>query len=603
MSGMDIVLGRGLLVARLGWADVRRHRAQAAMLVLSITVATAMLSLGGALHGASDRLYRQTRAATTGPDLVAVTPGSSPAVTRFLTSLETYPGVVAHAGPYRHYFTTLTVHGSAVTAVVREADAAPAPVDRPRVTAGTWVRPGAVVVERGFASALGVHIGDQIAVAGQPRTVTGIAVSAAYTIYPSAQMGGAGGGPRDHAGLVWMSRADTRTLHSPDVTSLLYLKLRDPDETAAFVDSTRPSRRRGAITVNLFTWQFIAHQDSTRIEDNQVILMAGGWLLAFLAVVGVSALAAGRAARQTRRVGLLRAVGASTSLIAAVLLSETLVLALVADVLGLIAARVAAVPALVNPSGSLIATSSGPSGRVIIATTVFALVVALVTTLASTVPALRTDAVTALSDTVHRPRRRVRLSRVSTALPTALLLGLRLTGRRPGRALLQAISTCATVSVGVVLLMVYAQPRQRWYFGAVTMADFTDVQMRRVLLSVTAALITLALVNTVTITWTTALEARATMAIARTLGATPGQITAGLSLAQLLPTLPGALAGVPIGLLLYLPFAHDQTSMAPFGWLVSAVLVPVAATAALTAVPARAAARRSIADTLSAETA
>jgi len=65
-----------------------------------------------------------------------------------------------------------------------------------------------------------------------------------------------------------------------------------------------------------------------------------------------------------------------------------------------------------------------------------------------------------------------------------------------------------------------------------------------VILAVTAALITLAAINTITTTWTTAQEARPTMAIARTLGATPGQITAGLSTAQLLPTLPGALAGI-----------------------------------------------------------
>jgi putative ABC transport system permease protein len=512
-------VGQLLLVVRLTVADVRRHRVQAAMLVVSFTVATAMLSLGGALQGATERLYLQTRTATAGPDLVAVTPGHDRVVTAFLTSLLSRPEVVAHAGPYRQYFTTLMAHGATVSAVVRNAGAAPGPVDRPRVTSGTWVRPGGVVVERGFASALDIRTGDRVDVAGHSRTVVGIAVTAAYTVFPWAQMGGGPDGPSDHAGLLWMDDPGARALAALDVpaASLLYLKLRDADATQAFVDSTRSSRRSGDLTVNLFRWQFIADQDATLIADNQAILVVGGWLLTFLAVVGVGALAVGRAARQTRRVGLLKAVGASPELIAAVLLTEHLALALVAEGLGLAAARLAAVPALINPSGSLLATSAGPSGHVVLLTTAFALTMAVVTTLGPTLRALRTDTVSALADSLRQPRHHAPLARVSVMLPTPLLLGLRLTGRRPGRAILQAASTTATVSVGVVLLMVFTQPRQRWDFGPVTLTDLTDTRTRQLLPVVTAALILLALVNTVTMTWTTALEARAPMAVARTL--------------------------------------------------------------------------------------
>jgi putative ABC transport system permease protein len=91
------------------------------------------------------------------------------------------------------------------------------------------------------------------------------------------------------------------------------------------------------------------------------------------------------------------------------------------------------------------------------------------------------------------------------------------------------------------------------------------------------------------------------MAIARTLGATPGQVTAGLSVAQLLPTLPGALAGIPMGIILCLPFS-DANVIWPHAWLLlTAALAALPATAALTAVPARIAARKSVAQTLSAE--
>ncbi|HUR03467.1 MAG TPA: FtsX-like permease family protein [Nonomuraea sp.] len=56
--------------------------------------------------------------------------------------------------------------------------------------------------------------------------------------------------------------------------------------------------------------------------------------------------------------------------------------------------------------------------------------------------------------------------------------------------------------------------------------------------TVTIALIALATVNIITLTWTLAVEAKVNMAITRALGATPGQISAGLSVARLLPALP-----------------------------------------------------------------
>ncbi|MEU6275625.1 FtsX-like permease family protein [Streptomyces populi] len=126
-------------------------------------------------------------------------------------------------------------------------------------------------------------------------------------------------------------------------------------------------------------------------------------------------------------------------------------------------------------------------------------------------------------------------------------------------------------------------------------------QGRHVLLAVTTAMMALALVNTLTTTWTTALEARPTMAVARAFGATPGQITAGLSLAQLLPTVLGVIAGMP--LLLLLPLVSDHPAYPPAWLLAAAALAPLLATVVLAAAPARLAARRSVARTLSAEAA
>ncbi|GAA1003919.1 hypothetical protein Aple_005270 [Acrocarpospora pleiomorpha] len=557
-------MGRTMLVFRLAIADVRRHRAQAVMLLLAVTVATATLSLGLSLGGATEALYQQTRAATAGPDVVVLTPSTGPAVTSALASLAQDPEVIAHNGPYRLVYATLTARGSTSRVVVHGAAETPGAVNRPLVTSGHWVRSGGAVLERGFATALGVRVGGHVTISGRTFPVVGIAVTAATSIYPWAQQIGPGGGPSDPSGLAWLTRSDARALASQElpVTLALDLKLRDPAATQAFIDTHDVS----VIRVNFHAWQFMAQQDAVMLRTTQPILVIGGWLLSFLAITGVAALAAGRAAEQTRRAGLLKAVGATPGLIAAVLLTEYLVLALLADALGLTVARLAE-PALVSPTASRIGSVVGPSGATIAATTALAVAVAV----------------------------------LSALLPTPLLLGLRLTARRPGRAVLQGCSTAATL-IAVTALPTYdAQPRKGYGLGSSTLPSLQVGQDRRLLLVVAILVIALATVNTITLTWTTAMEARASMAMARTLGATPGQISAGLSTAQLLPALPGAIAGIPVGIVLY--SLNGKINTLPFSWVLAAVLATLLATVALTALPARLAARRPVAQTLSAETA
>ncbi len=592
-------MGRILLVFRLVWSDIRRHPGQAAMLLLSLTVATGMLALGASLGGATETLYRHTRAMTAGPDVVAISPDTSADTTETQAQLTSDPAVAAHSGPYLQYYTELKAKGAASNVVVTAADAKPGPVDRPLVTSGTWVRSGGVVVERGFAGALGVDVGDHVTVAGRSLPVIGTAVSAASTVYPFAQMAGPGGGPSDYSGLVWMSEQDTEALAAKDlpVSSLLYLKLRDPDATQAFV----ASHRGPSVYASFQTWQFMITGDASIIEGSQPILVIGSWLLSFLAIAGVATLAAGRAAKQTRRVGLLKAVGATPGLIAAVLLTEYVTLALVADALGLLAARFTQ-PAIVNPTASLLTTTAGPSGGVIALTTVVALAVAILTTLGPTLRAMRTETVAALADTVRQPDHRARLTRLSAMLPVPVLLGLRLVARRPGRAFLQACSITATGIVITALLVIFAQRQVSYGIDSPQLGSLKDAQSQHTIVAVAAALVVLAAVNTLTSTWTTALEARHTLAVARTLGATPGQVTAGLSAAQLLPTVPGAVVGVPMGLAFCWFFSNAGTVYPSVWWLFAAALATVLVTAALTALPARLAARRSVAQTLSAET-
>src|ERR1700689_671446 len=60
-------MGRIVLIGRLAARDIRRHRAQALLLLLAITAAATTLVLGLALNGVTNHPYHQTRGAPGAP--------------------------------------------------------------------------------------------------------------------------------------------------------------------------------------------------------------------------------------------------------------------------------------------------------------------------------------------------------------------------------------------------------------------------------------------------------------------------------------------------------------------------------------------------------
>ena len=112
---------------------------------------------------------------------------------------------------------------------------------------------------------------------------------------------------------------------------------------------------------------------------------------------------------------------------------------------------------------------------------------------------------------------------------------------------------------------------------------------------ISVVLIALAAVNAGVIAWTTALETRHSAALARALGATPRQITAGLCVAQLLPALVGALLGIPGGIAICRGRKAGGTATPPSAlWLATIVVSTLLAIGVLTAIPTRFAARRPV---------
>jgi ABC-type lipoprotein release transport system permease subunit len=611
-------MGRILLVGRLAVRDLRRRRTEAALLVLAIMAATTTLTLGLVLRDAASDPYQSTREATNGPDVVAS--ASQPAQLSGLEKLAGAPGVIGHSGPYPVTPAKLQAAGrtSDVQAVGR--DAAPASVDQPKLIQGSWVRDGGVVVEAAFADALDVRAGDPVTLDGRSFEVTGVAVTAAMTPYPELSCVVAvgcihGATPSDKAlppgllrnpGLVWLTQADARSL-TPDPGSVSYvmnLKLADPDQAPAFAD-TNHGDHGGATSMQ--PWENIL-QDATELaKDSQILLLIGAWLLGLLAVASLSVLAGGRIADQTRRVGLLKAAGATPSLVAAVLLAEYVLVAIVAAAAGLAVGSLTA-PLLTESSAGLIGSAGTPSMTMSTAglVTAVALGVAVVAAFVPAVRAARSSTVNALGDSPRPPRRIGWLIAISARLPVPLLLALRVAARRPRRAVLGAASIAITLSGIYVLLILNAfltnQPLPGGY-------DHAQVAvLRHVLLVWTVILLCLAAVNAIVITWATVVDNRHSSALARALGASPGDVSAALAAAQVLPALIGAIVGVfPGGFALFAAInaitggdSHKATLPPPWQ-LLAVVLATVLVVAALTAVPARLGSRRPVTETLQAE--
>ena len=104
-------------------------------------------------------------------------------------------------------------------------------------------------------------------------------------------------------------------------------------------------------------------------------------------------------------------------------------------------------------------------------------------------------------------------------------------------------------------------------------------------------------------TWAAVLDTRRFSAVVRSLGATPEQTVAGVSLTQLLPALAGGLLGIPAGTALYRAVQQGgPVGSPPAWWLLAMVAGMLLAVAGLTVIPARIGARRPVAEILQAET-
>jgi putative ABC transport system permease protein len=313
-------------------------------------------------------------------------------------------------------------------------------------------------------------------------------------------------------------------------------------------------------------------------------------------------------AEQTRRVGLLKSAGATPGFVAAVLLLEHVLVSVLAAAAGIGLGWLLA-PLLTKPATGLLGIASAPS---IEATTVgivlaTAVAVAAGSTVFPAIRAARTSTARALADGARAPKRHRLTIALSRHLPTPLLIGARLAVRRPRRLLLSIFSIGIAASGIVAVLIVHAVGDSRTVNGHAaftTIGNPQTIHTDQLTLVLSVMLVVLAAVNAVFVAWSTVIDSRRSSAVSRALGATPEQITTGLSVVQMLPALLGALIGIPGGFAIYDAAKHGgSTTMPPTSWLVLMVACTLVLVAGLTAVSTRLGSRRSVVDVLQSEAA
>lgn len=609
-------MGRILLVCRLAARDLRRRPAEAVLLLLTITAVTTALTLGLVLNGVINQPFQNTRDATNGPDIIASAApplDGQAADLDALKALAESPEVVDHSGPFPYSQATIAANGSTTTAWAIGRGSENAAVDQPDLTEGDWVKDGGAVIEASFADSLGIGTGDSITLEGRTFQVAGIAVTASTPPYPKScyapcmhndeERNDPTLPPPDRtvfdppaeafkgmwSGVVWLTDADARSLVTqPDhLAYVMNLELEHSADVQAFVDA---HPQAGYDKPIVQSWQEVKSGHSWVVEKTRETMLAGSALVGLIALASIMILAGGRMTARLRRVGQLKAVGGSPRLISAVLLAEYLAVALVASAAGLVIGRLVS-PLFTSPGAGLLGTTEAPPITVstVVAVTVVALAVATASTVVPVIRAARTSTVRALAASAHPPRRKAWLIALSARLPVPLLLGLRVTARRPNRTALGvvavAITTCGITTVLTALARRYVEK-----------ADGGDPRLAiaQAMMMITAILIVQVTVNAVSIAWTTLLDTRHTAALTRALGATPNQASAAFALAQVIPAFVGSLVGLVAGLGLGEIVDEDPLTVPPAWQLVVMVLGTVSVVAVLTAIPARITARRPV---------
>ena len=121
----------------------------------------------------------------------------------------------------------------------------------------------------------------------------------------------------------------------------------------------------------LTPWQDVASRQAEQLANERVAVVFGSTLLVILALASLVVLVGGRMTDEVRRIGMLKAAGATPGFVTRLLLTSYLAIGLVAAVLGIAGGRLLA-PRLVTLSAGLLGNSGATTLTMAEAATVVA---------------------------------------------------------------------------------------------------------------------------------------------------------------------------------------------------------------------------------------
>jgi putative ABC transport system permease protein len=425
------------LTIRTALANLRSRRLNSVLLGVIIAGGAMSLAIASGLHSSASDPFKQTARATNSADVhVFDFTGSAD-----ISTVARMPGVVERSGPYD--FARGTVRGKPGNAEVT--------VEHPELSSGRWVAPGPgeVVLERTFARARQLHVGDRlrVRVAARPYDlrVVGIAVSAARGPFPQWEPAAA-----------WVAPSTLDTVQ-PDASRRgqeLHLRLADGVDAAAFVD--RVEKRFPPEQVGVYDSKEI-EDDVTSETSGLTVILGSASLLALLGAGFVIANAiSGRVLASRREIGLLKAAGFTPGGVTTLFVVENLILALVAGVIGTLAA-IPVTPLLLNKSADLLGTPT-PSGFGVQTVAVGVLGVVVIVTVFTVLPAWRAGRLKVLeairlgrTSVSSRPSRTAELA-ARLHLPAAAVLGVKDAFAARSRSVMTVLSLVLTVTAVIATL-------------------------------------------------------------------------------------------------------------------------------------------------------
>ena len=555
------------MLLRLAFAGIRSRLLASALTIVIAAAAVGTIVLALEVRSSGIDPWERTFTEANGAHVLAFVPSQADAV-----AIGELPGVTERSGPTPQVLAATGPRGNELVQLAGLSR--PPVVNTPLPTGGSPRPDGGIVLERSFARALGLEVGDTVEATrwGGDRSievpVLGTAVVPSQARYP-----------RSKPGLAWVAPATLERVE-PDRSAWRWseaVRLADPSASSAFTARAAATLPPGSDpgSVSFQTWQAQRDLALGDAQGTQVIVTMFTVLLLIVAFVVVGILVGARSSEQHRQVGLLKAVGFTPRQVGIVFALESVALGVVAAVLGFALGAILA-PRLAAPSAQTLVgspTMAANPWHILIACCVV-LPVLFAGAVTSTRRSTRVTAVEAIrTGTLSPPNSRIARA-VESVVPLTTELGLNDLFARGRRAVLLAAAIALTGAMAVTALSLDATlDAQR----ASEASDFPD-ELLLLVYTLDTVLLVITATTLVAVALLSVRERIRDYGVLKAIGFTPSQIVSTVISSHAALAVLASLVAIPLGIGLYLALftiasgTSEDAVIAPW-W--SLTLVPI----------------------------